>query len=243
MVRRRPLAEKLAVPAVLLLCASTAVGQSSSIAPLTPSAGLSPSISNDRIIGVIPNFQTVEDPEQPVQPLTVEQKFGLFYKETVDPFTAVAAAAGAALSQAGNGDPKYGRGSGAYGKRFAAAVADVSTQNFFSDAVMASILHEDPRYFRRGSEYGLWQRVGYALSRVVITHTDAGTRRFSYSQIIGMGIGIGLSNSYYPAASVNGREVASRFGTSLAALALTNLMGEFWPDLRPKLHRILKRGN
>jgi hypothetical protein len=194
--------------------------------------------SNARILGVIPNFLTVEDPQQKVTPLTVKQKFGLFAKETFDPFTVVSSAAGAALSQIDNDDPKYGHGGGPYAQRFGAAIADVTTQNFFSDAVMASLLHEDPRYFRRGPEFGTWYRVGYALSRVVITRTDAGKQTFNYSGMLGMGLGIGLSNAYYPDSSVNGEEVATRFGTSLIASALGNLLPEFWPDVHQKFfHR------
>lgn len=194
--------------------------------------------TDDRILGVIPNFLTVEDPQQRVAPLTVKQKFSLFARETFDPFTAASSAAGAALSQIDNDNPKYGRGGGPYAQRFGAAVADVTTQNFFADAVLASLFHEDPRYFRRGPEYRAWSRVGYALSRVVVTRTDSGLNTFNYSGILGMGLGIGLSNAYYPDSSVNGEEVASRFGTSLIATALGNLLPEFWPDIHQKFfHR------
>jgi hypothetical protein len=207
-------------------------------APPLAAAPASGDTSNDRILGVIPNFLTVEDPRQAVAPLTVKQKFGLFAKETFDPYTVAGSAAGAALSQIDNDDPKYGHGAGPYAQRFGAAVADVTTQNFFSDAVLASLLHEDPRYFRRGPEFGVWYRVGYALSRVVITRTDAGKQRFNFSGIGGMSMGIALSNAYYPDRSVNGEEVATRFGTSLIASALGNLLPEFWPDVHQKFfHR------
>jgi hypothetical protein len=193
---------------------------------------------DDRIFGVIPNYLTVEDPQQKVVPLTVKQKFELFAKETIDPFTFASSAAGAALSQIDNDNPKYGHGAGPYAQRFGAAMGDVTTQNFFQDAVLASLLHEDPRYFRRGPEFGVWSRVGYALSRVVVTRTDKGTRSFNYSGILGMSLGIALSNAYYPESSVNGEEVASRFGTSLLSSALGNLLPEFWPDFHEKFfHR------
>jgi len=210
-------------------------------APASPPPVREPSddaVSDDRILGVIPNYLTVEDPRQKVTPLTVKQKFGLFAKETFDPFTFVSSAAGAALSQIDNDNPKYGHGAGPYAERFGAAVGDVTTQNFFSDAVLASLLHEDPRYFRKGPEFGAWYRVGYALSRVVITRTDRGSDRFNYSGMLGMGLGIGLSNAYYPDSSVTGEEVATRFGTSLLANALGNLLPEFWPDFHEKFfHR------
>ncbi len=205
-----------------------------------PSANADPlatGLPDDRIFGVIPNFLTVENPEPNVPPLTVKQKFVLFAKETFDPFTFAESAAGAGISQAHNGDPVYGRGSGAYADRFGAAFTDVATQNFFSDALLASWFHEDPRYFRRGPEFSFWYRVGYAISRVVVTRTDSGKDRFNFSGILGMSMGIGLSNAYYPDPSVNGSEVASRFGTSLAASAVGNLLPEFWPDIHEKLFR------
>jgi hypothetical protein len=53
-----------------------------------------------------------------------------------------------------------------------------------------------------------------------------------------MSLGIALSNAYYPESSVNGEEVASRFGTSLLSSALGNLLPEFWPDFHEKFfHR------
>ena len=203
-----------------------------------PEPQVAPPISDDRILGLIPNFQTVSNPHEEVLPLTVKQKFTLFAKETFDPFTPVAAAAGALISQTDNDDPKYGYGGRAYALRFGAALADMTSQNFFQDAVLASLLHEDPRYFRIGPDYSFWHRVGHAVSRVAVARADSGKSTFNYAAILGMGMGIGLSNVYYPAASVTGTEVAKRFGTSLAASALYNMLPEFWPDIHQKIfHR------
>jgi hypothetical protein len=212
---------------------SSEASSSSSSQPSSTLPGFAEPV-DDRIFGVIPNYLTVEDPQQKVEPLTAKQKFELFAKETVDPFTFASSAAGAALSQIDNDNPKYGHGAGPYAERFGAALGDVTTQNFFQDAVLASLLHENPRYFRRGPEFGVWYRVGYALSRVVVTRTDKGTATFNYSGMLGMSLGIALSNAYYPDSSVNGEEVASRFGTSLLASALGNLLPEFWPDFHEK---------
>jgi hypothetical protein len=201
--------------------------------------------SNDadsqRIFGVLPNYLTVSDPRPGVEPLTFKEKFTLFARQTYDPATIASAAAGAAISQAHDDDPKYGEGSGPYGERFGAAMADLTTQNFFGGVLLAGLFHEDPRYFRRGPQFGFWNRLGYSFSRVVITRTDAGTDRFNYSGMLGMGMGIALSNAYYPPSSVHGTEVASRFGTSLMSSALSNILPEFWPDIRQRFfHRKAK---
>jgi hypothetical protein len=202
----------------------------------TPPSASQP--EHQRIFGVLPNFLTVSDPQQATEPLSFKQKLTLFAKQTYDPVTFASAAAGAGLSQAQNGDPQYGAGAGPYTERFGAAMADISSQNFFGGVLLSSAFHEDPRYFRRGPKYSAWNRLGYALSRVAITRTDAGKQRFNYSGVIGMSMGIALSNAYYPDSSVNGSEIASRFATSLMASALYNILPEFWPDIRQKFsHR------
>jgi hypothetical protein len=212
-----------------LLAASCALAQTTT----------QPEQENPRIFGVLPTFAVSNSTNVP--PLTFKQKFTLFARQTYDPGTIAAAAAGAAMSQVQRGDPDYGEGGAAYAKRFGAAMTDITTQSFFQGVLLAGLLHEDPRYFRRGPEYGFWNRLGYAISRVVITRTDAGNDRFNYSGIIGMGMGIGLSNAYYPAPSVNGSETASRFATSLASSAINNILPEFWPDVHEKLFRHHKK--
>jgi hypothetical protein len=194
-------------------------------------------ISNDRILGVIPNFQTVSDPTLPYVPLRVRDKWRLFVKESVDPFAFFSAAAGAGISQWHNEDPRYGVGFGPYLQRFGAAQADLTTQNFFQDAVLASLFHEDPRYFREGPGSTVLHRMAYSLSRAVVTRRDSGKDGFNFSGVVGMELGIALSNAYYPAKSVNGGEMAYRTLSSLAATALGNLLPEFWPDIKAKLAR------
>jgi len=208
--------------------------------PVDAAIAASP-ISNERILGVIPNFQTVNDPKTPYVPLRVRDKWWLFVKESVDPYAFATAAAGAGLSQIDNDDPKYGIGGKSYLQRFGAAQADLTTQNFFSDAVLASLFHEDPRYFRRGPGFSVTYRIGYAMSRIVITRRDSGHDGFNFSGIVGMGMGIALSDAYYPRQSVGGGELESRLMTSLSAAALGNLLPEFWPDVKEKLNRLKRR--
>jgi hypothetical protein len=53
-----------------------------------------------------------------------------------------------------------------------------------------------------------------------------------------MGMGIGLSDAYYPQRSVNAPEFSSRVITSLISAAMGNLLPEFWPDIQQKFfHR------
>jgi hypothetical protein len=201
---------------------------------LPVSGAVAAPLNESRIFGVIPDYQTVTDSTGSVKPLTPRQKWTLALKETVDPFNVLNAAMGAAFSQRGNQTPKYGEGDAAYARRFGAALADFGTQNFFSAGVLATLLHQDPRYYRKGPGSGVVRRAIYSVSRLVIARQDSGAAAFNASGIGGMMLGIAASNLYYPAASVRGSVMACRVSTSLSGGIMGNLMSEFWPDLQKR---------
>lgn len=181
--------------------------------------------------------QTAPDPAAESGAVTVEQKWRFFIQETFTPFTILASLPTAGASQATNTDPKYGVGSIALVKRFGAATADNVTQNFFTDFVMASALHEDTKYRRRGEQYGFWARVGYAISRAVVTRTDAGASTVNWANFSGAALSVGLSNAYYPKASRNLNATALNWGSSAAGTGFGNLFPEFFPDFKRWLKR------
>jgi hypothetical protein len=197
-----------------------------------------PAIPDQHIMGVIPDYQTVRDSKASVAPLTARQKWGLALKETIDPFNIATAAMTAGFSQAGNQTPKYGFGARAYGERFGAALADFGTQNFFSAGVLATVLHQDPRYFREGPDHSILHRILYCASRVVVARQDSGANAFNASGVGGVVMGIAASNFYYPGPSRRGTIMAERLETSLFGNVTGNLMSEFWPDIEKKFfHR------
>jgi hypothetical protein len=209
-------------PALLPVLA--AQGHSSHFSPL----------NTKRLLVVIPDYQTVESTKA-FKPLTPAQKWDLALKETVDPFNLATAVMTAAFSQAGNQTPKYGEGGVAYGQRFAAAVADGGTQNFFSAGVLANLLHQDPRYYRMGPQSGILKRAVYSVTRLVVARRDSGKDTFNSSGLGGMALGIAASNLYYPSASVHGYVMAERLTTSLTGGVVGNLMSEFIPDLQQRV--------
>jgi len=193
-----------------------------------------PEPTYERILGVIPNFQTVSDPDVPFVHLTVKEKWKLFAKESYDPFTGASALIGAAFSQRENDHPKYGNGGQAYAQRFGAAVADFTTQNLYSTA-LASVLRQDLRYYRKGPRKNILYRTGYSISQVVLTRQDSGKKMFNFSGVFGMGLGIATSNLYYPHDSRTTRVMEARIGTSFMGGAIGNMLAEFWPDIRTKV--------
>lgn len=221
----------LLVAAPVRVLAADDGSDAEAIAPAGP-------FNQQRILRVLPDFQTITDPSKKAAPLTCRQKWGLVWKETADPFNLVSAAMGAGFSQIGNQTPKYGNGAPAFGERYGAALADFGTQNLFSAGVLASLLHQDPRYFRKGPGSSVPARVLYSISRIVIARQDSGKAAFNASGIGGMLMGIGASNLYYPSASVRASVMLGRLHTSLMGGMTGNLLSEFWPDLQKKfLHR------
>jgi hypothetical protein len=200
---------------------------------LPVSAAARSPLNGSRIFGVIPDYQTI-DLTGSVKPLTPKQKWTLALKESVDPFNVLNAAMGAGFSQRGNQTPKYGEGGAAYARRLGAALADFGTQNFFSAGVLATLFHQDPRYYRKGPGSGVARRAIYSVSRLVIARQDSGAPAFNASGIGGMILGIAASNLYYPAVSVRGSVMACRVSTSLSGGIMGNLMSEFWPDLQKR---------
>jgi hypothetical protein len=191
-------------------------------------------LNEERILKVIPDYQTVEDTSHPVAPLTARQKWNLGWKETIDPFNIGTAAMTAAFAQHDNQTPKYGEGWANYGRRFGAAVADFGTQSFFSAGIFATLLHQDPRYFRKGPASRLMPRIWYSVTRVLVCRNDRGDSVLNASNLLGMSLGIAVSNVYYPSASRTGTVMAGRIETSLFGGVTGNLMSEFWPDVQRK---------
>jgi len=196
-----------------------------------------PVFNEDRIMGVLPDYQTVRDTTHWVAPLSVKEKWFLAVKETIDPVNIGTGLFTAAESQMKNQTPKFGEGWANYGRRVYAAQLDFASQNFFSAGLLASILHQDPRYFRRGPQSRLLPRVFYSVSRLFVARQDSGRQAFNGSNIGGMALGIAASNLYYPAASRNGTVMFGRVWTSLMGGAVGNLMSEFWPDVEQRLFK------
>ena len=65
-----------------------------------------------------------------------------------------------------------------------------------TEAIYPSLLHQDPRYFRRGKGSGL-SRLGYSMGQIFRTHQDSGRMNFNFSEIVGNSTAIAISTSYY----------------------------------------------
>jgi hypothetical protein len=193
-----------------------------------------PATSNDRLFFALPNFLTLENANQ-VPPLTTKQKFAVVTRSSFDYIQVPWYAFLASISQAENSEPGYGQGAEGYGKRFGAAAADGTIENYFTSAILPSVLHQDPRFYQLGKG-SFWHRTFYAMSRIVVTRSDSGNDQFNASEVFGSAIAAGISTySYHPHADKTLSNTASVWGSQIGYDAVTIVLKEFWPDIRRKL--------
>jgi hypothetical protein len=190
--------------------------------------------SDKRILGIVPNYRTFPYPTNYI-PISTKEKFKLAADDAFDRGTVILAAAFAGFGQLTDSNPYLGQGAKGYASYFGTAYADFVIGDFMTGAIYPTILHQDPRYFRRGTGTG-WSRFGYAVGQIFWTHTDSGGQQFNYSEILGNSTAVGISMAYYP----DGRNVSSaltELGTQIGVDMAANVLKEFWPDLRQKFSR------
>ena len=186
---------------------------------------------HQRILGVIPAFSVVKQPGVYV-PLTPKQKFGLFWKGTTDPYIFGLDAFVAGIGQAKNSNPGYGQGAQGYAKRYGASYADTFDGNFWGNAVLTSVLHEDPRYFRKGEGFSPTHRALYSASTAVWSKKDSGSFGPNFANVLGNLIGGGISNLYYPDGD---RGLGKTFTGAITVTAegtIGSELQEFIPDIQ-----------
>ena len=192
--------------------------------------------SNDRLFFTLPNFLTLENAGD-APPLTAAQKFKVTARGTFDPVEFLWYGAQAGISQAEDHDAVYGQGAEGYARRFGVRFADGTVENFFTRAIIPSLLREDPRYFQSGKG-GFWHRAAYAVSRIFVTRTDSGRSEFNFSEIVGSATAAGISTyTYHPEYARNVSSALDVWGTQVGYDTLSYAVKEFWPDIRRKLRK------
>jgi len=225
---------------VFSLC--DAYGQQATAPPAaTPSSagspnGIDPAGSQEkmdkRAFGFVPNYKTA-DASLPYHAITPKQKMTIAAQDSFDWTLSLVAGGYAGLGQLSNQNRSFGQGLAGYGNRFVRGYADQVIGNVLVEGAMPILLREDPRYFRRG-QGTFWSRVGYATSRIIVTRTDRGGTEFNYSEVFGNSIAVGISNAYYPGSRNLGCNF-QKFTLQLATDAISNVLKEFWPDVKHKM--------
>jgi hypothetical protein len=103
-------------------------------------------------------------------------------------------------------------------KALCGCVCGSLTSGYLGQAIFASILHQDPRYFYQGSG-STQSRLLHALGWAVIARSDSGHSQPNYSYLLGDLASAALSNLYYPPADRGAGLVFANFTIGIARQA------------------------
>jgi hypothetical protein len=186
-----------------------------------------------RIFGVLPNNRTTEN-SIPFHKITGWQKMTIAAKDSFDWPVYPTAALFATLYQLDNQNPSFGQGMEGYAKRFGTAYGDQMLGNMMTEGIVPAVFHQDPRYFRLG-EGTKKARTWYALTRIVVARMDSGRNTFNFSEWGGNATAVAISNAYYPDTR-DWNDNLQKLLIACATDAFSNVLKEFWPDVKRKLH-------
>ena len=170
------------------------------------------------------------------QPINARDKLLIGLRDLYTPFAFGGFFTAAAYGQILNGQPNYGTDRGAFGARLGAAVIGATAQGILTDTIFAPLLHEDPRYYIEGPQYGLVHRAVYAATRPLVTRTDSGRHTANGALLLGYAAATALSLTYYPQSNRNFHDAVATFGGSIGGESLDFVIREFTSDVLEKLH-------
>jgi len=179
-----------------------------------------------RVFRFIPNTYVTYEPHP--EPLTTGMKFHLAYKSLTNPVFFARAAAWAGFEQAA-GLRNYPQNARGYGERFGTGLADGATEGLIGNAVLPSLLHQDPRYFYQGSGTKK-SRALHAMLAPFICKGDNGKTQPNYSTWGGSLISSSISLAYYPGSDRNAQHVFRNFGIGMGLHVGGSLVQEFILD-------------
>jgi hypothetical protein len=165
-----------------------------------------------RILRFIPNTYVTYEPHP--EPLTTGMKFHLAYKSLTNPVFFARTAAWAGVQQAADSPGQWRQGAEGYGKRVGAGFADATTEGLIGNAILPSLLHQDPRYFYEGTGTKK-SRALHAILAAFICKGDNGKTQPNYSTWGGSLISSSISLAYYPSSDRNAQHVFRSFGIGM----------------------------
>jgi Carboxypeptidase regulatory-like domain len=177
-----------------------------------------------RVLGFIPNMYVVYEPHP--EPLTARMKFHMAYKDLTHPVFFARTAAWAGVQQARNNPDEWQQGAEGYSKRLGAGFVDGVTGSLISNAILPSLLHQDPRYFYQGTGTKK-SRALHAMLAPFVCKGDNGAWQPNYSQWGGSLIGYSISTAYYPGSAGTAGHVFQTFGIDMGLHVVGSLAQEF----------------
>ena len=197
-------------------------------APTTNAGNVGPI---DRGIGYLFNYLNMAGTRKATefQPLSQKERTQIYFKTMINPLGYGKAAFSAGIDQWKDKPEEWEQGASGYGKRFANILGQYSVQRTATYG-LASLLHEDNRYFNSGKK-GFWPRTSYALCSTVLARHDDGSRAISISQLSGVAAGAFVARLWLPPSQDSAKDGAVSFGITMGSNAAFSVVKEYLPDL------------
>ena len=117
-------------------------------------------------------------------------------------------------------------------------MAGNASDEFFGTFLLASALHQDPRFFPQlHPTFG--GSLKYAIARVFVTRNDSGKDVANWSGLIGTMLSESLANAYWPEQDRTAGQTFRRIGISLGTRAGGNMFRNYWPSIFKDLQRVV----
>jgi hypothetical protein len=186
-----------------------------------------------RVLGIVPNFSSVSA-DTKLPPQTPKQKLTLAAKNSFDYSSFLVAGIQAGISMNGNSYPEFHQGAAGYARYYWHTLADTADENFMVGGLGPIVFHQDNRFYTLGHG-GFRKRTWYAVTRVLVTRQDDGSKMFNFSEVIGSGAAAGLSTVYYPKQYQTWTKVGQKWLTSDLIDCFNFFWKEYWPDVNKRV--------
>lgn len=196
-------------------------------------AALKAAFQHDGLVKMMRNFvpgQPLPDAPSYV-PLTTQQKFDAFLRNSHSVGLAVGILSDAVISQVTGAYPRFGGGMEGFGQRLGVSAAGAEAGAFIGGFVYPTLFHQDPRYFR-SHQSSIADRLAYAASRVFIGRSDDGRSVINTSVIASQFTQAAISNAYIPYRNESVTGTIENALTGLGGVAEGDILNEFWPDIK-----------
>lgn len=183
-------------------------------------------LPHKRALFLFPGFDVVQQTSSPIPPLRAHQKYELAFRTTADVSLLFRAGITSVYDHAVGVGPFYGPGGKGFAQLYGYNAANLASGFIFSDAVIPSLAHPDPRYFRKGAgtaKSSIW----WALRSEFVAVSDQGRQMPNYGNMIGLGMSTVLSNAYLPRQNVSVGNTFEGYGIKLARTWGFNILHEF----------------
>lgn len=167
-------------------------------------------------------------------PLNSWGKFKLAANNSISLSAIGSSLLGGAYGQMIDSPSGYGQGGSGYAKRFGSGMARSASDNLFGTFLIASVMHEDPRFYvQKGLSFK--QAVKYSAVRLVQTRSDSGRPVVNYDGLLGPLAAEALANTYWPEQNRGVGSTMVRYAGDIGWKFGGNLLRQYWPQINRKL--------